>query len=53
MVARALGRRGYSVDLSVDYCRLASWRIFRSGHGAKAIRRTNAEAQEVMALWSP
>lgn len=45
MVARALGRLGISVDLSADYCRLASWRIFESGHAAKAIARTNGERQ--------
>jgi hypothetical protein len=25
-VAKALGRKGISVDLSADYCRLAEWR---------------------------
>lgn len=45
MVARALGRTGISVDLSADYCRLAAWRIFKSGHAAKAIARTNRENQ--------
>lgn len=45
MVARALGRIGISVDLSADYSRLARWRIFESGHGAKAVQRTNAERQ--------
>lgn len=45
MVARALGRVGISVDLSADYCRVARWRIFESGHGAKAVGRTNRERQ--------
>lgn len=45
MVARALGRLGISVDLSTDYCRLARWRIFQSGHGAKAVARTNQDRQ--------
>lgn len=46
LVARALGRYGMSVDLSHDYCRLAKWRIFQSGHAAKTENRTNAERQE-------
>lgn len=50
MVARALGRVGVSVDLSWDYCRLARWRVFRSGHGDKAARRTQAERQGTLAL---
>lgn len=45
LVARALGRIGISVDLSHDYCELARWRIFESGHGKKAMARTNAERQ--------
>lgn len=48
MVARALGRVGVSLDLSSDYCRLARWRIFESGHGRKALARTNGERQEVL-----
>lgn len=48
MVARALGRHGISVDLSADYCRLARWRIFQSGHAAKTWDRTNGERQGVM-----
>lgn len=43
MVARALGRFGVHLDLSADYLRLARWRVFESGHGDKAVRRTNAE----------
>lgn len=45
MVARALGRTGISVDLSHDYSRLAKWRIFESGHAAKAMSKTNLERQ--------
>lgn len=45
MVARVLGRTGIGVDLSRDYCRLAEWRVFSSGHGAKAEDRTWAERQ--------
>ena len=45
MVARALGRTGIGVDLSADYLRLASWRVFQSGHASKSTARTNAERQ--------
>ena len=45
MVARSLDRVGIGVELSRDYCRLAEWRVFRSGHGDKAERRTWAERQ--------
>lgn len=45
MVARALGRVGVSIDLSMDYCRLAMWRIYESGHAAKSAQRTYAENQ--------
>lgn len=48
MVARALGRTGVSLDLSADYCRLARWRVFESGHGAKAVERTNRDRQGVL-----
>lgn len=48
MVARALGRIGISVDLSRDYCDLARWRIFESGHGARVESRTNADRQGVL-----
>lgn len=50
MVARALGRTGISVDLSADYVRLASWRVFDSDGAAKVADRTNGERQEVLAL---
>jgi hypothetical protein len=45
MVARSLGRFGVSVDLSADYLRLARWRIWQSGHSAKAVSRTWKERQ--------
>lgn len=45
MVARALGRTGISLDLSADYCRLASWRIFHSHHAAKTTARTHRANQ--------
>lgn len=45
MVARALGRRGISVDLSADYGRLARWRIYDSPGASKVRERTNAAAQ--------
>lgn len=48
MVARALGRTGISLDLSADYCRLAKWRVSESGHGAKAVERTNRDRQGVL-----
>jgi DNA modification methylase len=44
MVAKALGRVGVSVDLSLDYCRLATWRT-GVGSGAKAMSRTWHERQ--------
>lgn len=45
MVARSLGRSAVHVDLSLDYLRLAQWRIFESGQGNKALSRANEEAQ--------
>ena len=45
MVAHALGRTGIGVDLSGDYLRLASWRVFESGHAQKSIDRTNANVR--------
>lgn len=46
MVARALGRKAIHVDLSADYCRLAQWRIYDSGHALKSVDRTNADSQQ-------
>lgn len=48
MVAKALGRTGIGIDLSGDYLRLASWRVFESGHASKAVARTNTERQQVL-----
>jgi DNA modification methylase len=48
MVARALGRTGLNGDLSGDYCRLARWRIYESGHAAKSEQRTWRDAQGAM-----
>jgi DNA modification methylase len=48
MVARALGRLGVGLDLSRSYCRLAQWRVWESGHAAKAEQRTWRDAQAGM-----
>lgn len=45
MVARALGRHGVHLDLSLDYLRLARWRIEQSGHATKTVNRTNRDRQ--------
>jgi DNA modification methylase len=37
LVASAYGRVGISVDLSLDYCRLAAWRITDPGERARAL----------------
>jgi hypothetical protein len=50
MVARVLGRIGIGVDLSMDYCRLARWRVFESGHGLKSLDRTMAERQMTLPM---
>jgi DNA modification methylase len=39
LVAKALGRHGISVDMSADYCRLATWRTTDPAQLAKAARR--------------
>ena len=39
LVADALGRHGISVDMSADYCRLATWRTSDPKQRAKAARR--------------
>jgi DNA modification methylase len=39
LVATALGRHGISVDMSADYCRLATWRTTDPKQLAKAARR--------------
>jgi len=38
LVAEALGRRGISVDMSADYCRLAAWRTTDPGQRAAALQ---------------
>jgi DNA modification methylase len=38
LVASVLGRTGISVDLSADYCRLATWRTTDPGERARAMR---------------
>lgn len=38
LVADALGRRGISVDMSADYCRLAAWRTTDPGQMAAAMQ---------------
>lgn len=45
LVARALGRIGITVDLSLDYCRLARWRTTDPGELAKAMRVAKPPAQ--------
>lgn len=45
MVARSLGLLGISLDLSMDYARLARWRIFESGQGSKAMARSASRKQ--------
>ena len=49
MIARALGRIGVGVDLSEPYCCLARWRVFDSGHAARALARTWAGRQTTLA----
>lgn len=39
LVADALGRHGISVDMSADYCRLATWRTTDPKQRARAARR--------------
>lgn len=50
MVARALKRKAIHVDLSRDYLKLAKWRVFESGHWAKAVNRTNQDNQQTLGL---
>lgn len=47
-VARALGRIGIGVDMSADYCRLARWRVFESGHFAKTEQRMWSDRQDTL-----
>lgn len=39
LVADALDRHGISVDMSADYCRLATWRTTDPKQRAKAARK--------------
>lgn len=48
MVARALGRTGISIDLSRDYNRIATWRVFESDGAARVADRTAREMQGVL-----
>ena len=45
LVAKALGRRGISVDMSADYCRLARWRTTDEGELARALQVKKPEKQ--------
>lgn len=38
LMARALGRDGFTVDMSADYCRLARWRTTDPGQLAAALQ---------------
>jgi hypothetical protein len=38
LVAGALGRHAHHVDLSLDYCRLARWRVTNPGERARALQ---------------
>jgi DNA modification methylase len=40
LAAHALGRRGISVDLSADYCRLAEWRTSDPKEYAKTVKKS-------------
>lgn len=45
LVAKALGRHGISVDMSADYCRLATWRTNDRNQLARVLDLPKAEAQ--------
>jgi hypothetical protein len=45
LVAKALGRHGISVDMSADYCRLATWRTNDRDQLAKVLGVAKAEQQ--------
>lgn len=45
LVAAVLGRRGVSVDMSADYCRLAAWRTTDPGQRAAALQVEKPTAQ--------
>lgn len=44
IVAKALGRTGITVDMSADYCRLATWRCNNPQELAKAARVVRSDA---------
>jgi hypothetical protein len=44
-VARKLGRIGISLDLSMDYTKLAKWRVYESGAFSKSEQRTWRDRQ--------
>lgn len=46
LVADALGRHGISIDMSGDYCRLATWRTTDPRQRAKAARREYTPPRE-------
>jgi hypothetical protein len=46
LVAHALGRRGISIDMSADYCRLARWRTSDPKELARAQRREYVPPRE-------
>jgi DNA modification methylase len=45
LVAHALGRRGISIDLSEDYCKLARWRL-QDKNAIQAIRKKGTELDD-------
>jgi SAM-dependent methyltransferase len=50
LVAKALGRRGVSVDMSADYCRLAEWRTNDRNQLAKVLGLEKAPDVDVEQL---
>lgn len=49
LVARALGREAHSVDLSLDYCRLAQWRVTDPKQRAKIEKKVRERSAENVA----
>lgn len=45
LIAKVLGRRGISIDMSADYCRLAEWRTTDEGELARAMQVKKPEKQ--------
>jgi DNA modification methylase len=54
LVAKALGRHGITVDMSADYCRLATWRTNDRDQLAKVLglRKPEPVDEEQMQLWA-